>query len=279
MQPARAQGKPARAAEEAPAHPWRSGARPAGTPVDRSMRTPSSLFAAFALAAIAPACNSSTSILADAVSGRDTGGRDHDATAGRDGGGGGDASANDGSSGGDGGGPTGDAADDTRTDAEITDDAGQDGGSDGGLDDGGSGCHSNADCVLPMYNCYPPGAPLPCGAQPADECQGPGTCLAGLVCVSVDQPCRTHNVCVPACTMQSCMEGFTCGSDGVCQAIVCGNGYTCAPWEICEAGQLGGDAHGCVKRKCARDDQCSGGTCVNDRCESGPGTCALCCPP
>ncbi len=84
---------------------------------------------------------------------------------------------------------------------------------------------------------------------------------------------RLSRRCVARCSAGSCAEGFVCGSNGLCGAVLCTNGYACAAHFSCTPSNTEADLHGCARASCVSDADCSRGYCVESRCYAELGIC------
>jgi hypothetical protein len=162
-----------------------------------------------------------------------------------------------------------------------------DAGSDGALpvEPGGS-CRSRADCAGGQLLCVGP-EERACGLASREECEFNSDCVDML-----DGRCHaTADACSPdgigslceegPCTPTSCGVGFICQNGG-CVPQRCNEGFACLPFEECDprsiddTGPAHALTHGCVPIACTTDEACpEPAVCVNDRCQTGLGTCSL----
>lgn len=142
----------------------------------------------------------------------------------------------------------------------------------------GSECNSNGDCSG-ANECIDANRRPVCGIPPRIECTVPSGCSNG-VCHAQDDPCSQSGVgavCGQRCDAGfSCQVGFKCSAEGRCEAQRCDDGWACSAHQACDVSKISatGFEHGCVDIPCSDDGQCEGSlTCVNGRCQTGPGTC------
>ncbi len=148
----------------------------------------------------------------------------------------------------------------------------------------GMACTISGDCPPSLPFCAPQGPGEICAARTCGVCGDSEGCFEGI-----PGGCGTTVICVPRCNGDTpCAEGSRCVSDDdsgamACEPIPCGeDGYVCPENYDCirEPGTFdNGDAlygdHFCIRRRCAFDDECDCGVCVDGQCRSGPGVCNM----
>lgn len=148
----------------------------------------------------------------------------------------------------------------------------------------GSACHADADCAAELA-CAGPNDRQACGIPPREECTSDADCtgVSGR-CHLIGDPCSADGFgsqCRPACTGDAaCGVGLRCDA-GACVAIACNAGFACANREVCDPARITAATpvydrhHGCFPIACSSDGECAGLSCVNGRCQDGPGTCVV----
>jgi hypothetical protein len=146
---------------------------------------------------------------------------------------------------------------------------------------GETACWSGDDCAgSPGTSCVGPGDFIGCGicTDPPRTCATDADCGPGDLCVERPVACSCDGggstACEPDCrATAACPDDLECDASGACRPPSCARGRDCGHDRECVPGAAGADEHGCVRRACATDDDCSCGACVNDRCYDGPGIC------
>lgn len=136
------------------------------------------------------------------------------------------------------------------------------------------GCHDARECENGAY-CLAPGGFRGCGFCQSFEsdCAVDNDCIEDEICAPVPLDgcsCETVNICQPRCTAGGCGENEECRPTGRCGPISC-SPEPCPPMFQCTPHEGLGLA--CERRSCIFDSDCTGGSCVNNRCHETLGTC------
>jgi len=146
----------------------------------------------------------------------------------------------------------------------------------------GSACSSDDDCSGDNY-CKGPNEPQVCGIPARTDCANQSGCPGQACNVGYDTCSATEvgTTCGPPCNNDAlCGQGFRCGSEGACVAVLCDAGFSCPAHQVCDPSRLNPQAplyeqhHGCFDIPCSDDAGCSAGlACVNGRCQQSGGFC------
>lgn len=149
--------------------------------------------------------------------------------------------------------------------------------------DVGDSCAARDDCASDQY-CAGPDEPQVCGIPPREDCASDADCGPDQACHAISDVCSSDgqgSTCGPPCTANSCNPGFRCGAGGGCEAIPCDESGGCAAFETCDPGfdaatPVYSRTAGCRAIACGADAPCADpNVCVNGRCQSAAGSCAL----
>ncbi|MBA2665243.1 MAG: hypothetical protein H0U74_23345 [Bradymonadaceae bacterium] len=148
-------------------------------------------------------------------------------------------------------------------------------------------CREHDDCTDNQGHCYPPGLNPSCGAcfQTARDCESTDakSCGEGELCESYhpECPCDGEELstrCVVDCRDDAsvCDDSQKCNDEGFCVVLRCDTDTVSCPTDAsCTPNDAASDKHGCLRKSCEADDDCSCGACVFGRCFEGPGRCEL----
>lgn len=141
-------------------------------------------------------------------------------------------------------------------------------------------CRTEADCT-DNSSCFSPDA---CNVgfytSPTDECVISADCGEDRVCQPIAATCGTagYLACADDCSTRGCAADEECDAPtGICAPWSCESGYPCPSFTTCLG--LEGDANGCARDTCARDEDCAtAGYCVGGACFDTLGTCTWAVP-
>ncbi|MFT7580993.1 MAG: hypothetical protein ACI9MR_002667 [Myxococcota bacterium] len=139
-------------------------------------------------------------------------------------------------------------------------------------------CRVHADCAASGDQClgwYP--ARCGSGRAPVEtiDCIDGQDCGMGEQCFSSEDLCGNYyRVCVPFCSATTCLDGFACRANGVCEPKNCSDDITCTGNLVCEPGSGLADPIGCRPTWCVADSDCIAGEyCVGGGCLPSLGSC------
>ncbi|MCC7540277.1 MAG: hypothetical protein IT379_28925 [Deltaproteobacteria bacterium] len=136
-------------------------------------------------------------------------------------------------------------------------------------------CTSAWDCE-DGEGCFPPGATYCGDVCEVSECVTDADCPLETVCETDPTACGCGVAverCRPPCATSGCLADEVCLPDGHCRPLSCEGEWDCPASASCRPSHPAADRHGCLRRSCFSDADCDCGSCIDDLCWDGPGTC------